>query len=98
MSEKTIKIALIILLLGCLASMPYGYFMFVRFAAMVGFVYLGYQASLVKQEQIQWTFFALAILFQPFYKIALGKPIWNIVDISVAAYLVWSLFQQKKKD
>ena len=94
----TIKVILVALLLGCLAPMPYGYFMFVRFAAMVGFGYLGYQASLVKQEQLKWTFFALAILFQPFYKIALGRPIWNIIDAAVAAYLIWSIIQQNKKN
>lgn len=98
MNDNNIKLILVALLVLCLAPMPYGYFMFVRFAAMVGFGYLGYQATLNKEDQLQWIFFSLAILFQPFYKIALGRPLWNIIDVAVAGYLVWSLMQQRKND
>lgn len=34
-------------------------------------------------------FIALAILFQPFAKIALGRMIWNIVDVAVTIYLLY---------
>ena len=34
---------------------------------------------------------ALALLFQPFIKIALGRSIWNIVDIVVAVGLLLSV-------
>ena len=29
-------------------------------------------------------FAALALLFQPFFKVALGRVVWNIVDVIVA--------------
>ena len=35
-------------------------------------------------EKLAWTFGALALLFQPFIKIALGRLIWNGVDVVVA--------------
>ena len=35
-------------------------------------------------EKLAWTFGALALLFQPFIKIALGRLIWNVVDVVVA--------------
>ena len=43
---------------------------------------------------------ALAILFQPFFKIALGRELWNIVDVIVGVGLIISLFieKQQKKD
>jgi len=31
---------------------------------------------------------ALALLFQPFFKIALGRVMWNIVDVIVAIGLI----------
>jgi hypothetical protein len=33
----------------------------------------------------------LAILFQPFFKIALGRALWNIVDVFVGVWLLISL-------
>lgn len=45
-------------------------------------------------------FAALAILFQPFMKIALGRVIWNVVDIIVAVgliYLIINAFKTKRK-
>ena len=42
-------------------------------------------------------FIALALLFQPFFKIALGRTIWNIVDVLVAVFLLGSIFVTAKK-
>lgn len=39
---------------------------------------------------------ALAILFQPFFKIALGRELWNIVDVVIGTGLLVSVFQNKK--
>ena len=33
-------------------------------------------------------FAALALLFQPFFKVALGRVVWNIVDVIVAIGLL----------
>ena len=41
---------------------------------------------------------ALALLFQPFFKIALGRELWNIVDVIVGIGLIISLFVDKKKN
>lgn len=40
-------------------------------------------------------FIVLAILFQPFAKIALGRVIWNIVDAIVAGYLISLVIKNK---
>jgi hypothetical protein len=90
--EKTVKIALAILLLICLAEMPYGFYQFVRFAGLVGFIFLAYQANEKgsKKEIIIYT--CLAILFQPLLKISLGRTIWNIMDVIVGLALLISVF------
>jgi hypothetical protein len=72
--------------------MPYGFYQFVRFTALVGFVILAYQAN-EKGNKIQMILYGgLALLFQPFFKIVLGRQIWNIVDLIVGVGLVLSLF------
>lgn len=89
--NSTIKIILAILLFLCLFDLPYGYFQFVRFAALLGFAYLAYQANSENKDQEMWIYGVLAILFQPFFKIALGREIWNIVDLIVGVGLLMSL-------
>jgi len=95
--NKSIKIILSILLFLCLADMPYGYYQFVRFAAMVGFGVLAYQSSESENKTFMIVYGALALLFQPFFKIALGRELWSVVDVIVAVGLIVSLFVEKEK-
>lgn len=85
------------LLLLCLAPMPYGYFQLVRFVAMVVFAVMAYQYSEKKQEGLMVVFGALALLFQPFIKIALGRTLWNVVDVAVAILLVVLWLKEREK-
>ncbi len=39
---------------------------------------------------------SLALLFQPFFKIVLGRAIWNVVDVIVAIALVLLWYKKKK--
>ena len=39
---------------------------------------------------------ALALLFQPFFKISLGRDLWNIVDVIVGCGLIVSIFIKRK--
>ncbi|MDR0683324.1 MAG: hypothetical protein LBG15_16010 [Dysgonamonadaceae bacterium] len=96
--EKIIKIVLSILLMLCLADMPYGYYQFVRFIALVGFAVLAYFALEQGKKTEIVVFIALAVLFQPLFKIALGRTLWNIVDVIVAVGLIISLFIKTEKD
>lgn len=41
-------------------------------------------------------FGVLALLFQPFFKIALGRELWNVVDVVVGIGLIISVFRKKK--
>lgn len=91
--EKTIKICLAVLFFLCLANMPYGYYQLVRFLALVGFGVFAYRASLENKQTEMVLYGALALLFQPFFKIALGRYIWNIVDVIVGIGLLVSVFK-----
>jgi hypothetical protein len=94
--DKLVKIVLAILFFICLLDMPYGYFQFVRLAGFIGFVYLAYNSNLNNQQQAVILFVCLAILFQPFIKISLGRTIWNIVDLIVGVGLLLTLRGNKK--
>ena len=90
--DKIIKIVLAILLLLCLADMPYGYYQIIRFAGLVGFGILAYNAY-EKGHLIEGVIFAfLALLFQPLFKISLGRELWNILDVVVGVVLIVSVF------
>ena len=95
--NNSIKILVAFLLLICLFNMPYGYYEFVRLAAMVSFAYLAYSANEQSKKNEVFIYIALALLFQPFVKIALGRTIWNIVDVVVGLGLLISLLAIKKE-
>ena len=94
---KFFQLILAALLLLCLAPMPYGYYQLVRFVSMVVFAVMAYQYYVKKQELWAVVFGALALLFQPFFKVALGRTMWNIVDVVVAIILLVMAFIDKKK-
>ena len=85
---KHIYLALAAMMLLCLAPMPYGYFMLVRFVAMVAFGWFAYRYYTMNKVAATWVFGILALLFQPIYKIALGRTVWNIIDVIVAIFLI----------
>lgn len=93
---RLISILLAVLLILCLFDMPYGYYQFVRFAATAGFAYLAWMSYENDEKQKMFVFIVLAALFQPFFKIALGRSLWNVIDVVVAVGLVISAFTEKK--
>jgi hypothetical protein len=91
-----VKIGLSILLFICLIDLPYGYYQFVRFAAMAGLAYLTYDNFSNGNKSFAFIFIALAILFQPIIKISLGRELWNVVDVVVGVFLIVSIFIKPK--
>lgn len=89
--DKTIshlKLLLATILLLCLAPMPYSYYQLVRIVAMIAFAIMAYQYYERKAMPLAITFGGLALLFQPFIKVALGRTMWNVVDVMVAVGLI----------
>lgn len=92
-----LKVVLAILLLLCLADMPYGFYELVRFLATIAFIYLSYDYFKAQKDGLGFTFAALAVLFQPFFRISLGRTIWNLVDIIVVGGLIYLIVKALKK-
>lgn len=95
--NNIIKIVLAVLFFLCLLDMPYTYFQFVRFASLLGFAILAYRAHEQGRETEMFIYVGLALLFQPFFKVVLGRQIWNIVDIIVGITLLISIFKKQKE-
>lgn len=64
---------------------------------MVAFAVMAYQFYNEKREGWAICFGALALLFQPFVKIALGRAMWNIVDVIVAILLIIIWYKERKE-
>jgi hypothetical protein len=91
-SATIMKIALMILMLLCLIDMPFGYYQLVRFIALIGFSILAYQEFKNEVIPLAITYAGLALLFQPFFKITLGRELWNGIDVIVSIALLISVF------
>lgn len=95
--ERTLKIVLVILLFLYLLDMSYGYYQLVRFISFGAFAYLGFREFENSNQIIGLVYFGLALLFQPFIKLALGREIWNILDVIVGIGLLVTLIQKENK-
>lgn len=75
--------------------MSYGYYQLVRFLSLFGFSVLAIKSinKGLKNEAI--IYISLAILFQPLFKISLGRELWNFVDAIVGIGLIGSIFIKK---
>lgn len=94
---KKVYLIIAALMLLCLAPMPYGYFQLVRFLATLAFGVMAFRYYQERKEWLAYTCGTLALLFQPFYKIALGRTVWNVVDVIVAIGLILLFFYEQKK-
>ena len=96
---KKVYLIIAAMMLLCLAPMPYGYFQLVRFLSTIAFGVMAYRYFMERKEWLAYTCGTLALLFQPFYKIALGRTVWNIVDVIVAiGLIVLFIYEWKKGD
>ena len=77
--------------------MPYGYYELVRLVALIGFSILAYQEFKNEAIPLAITYAGLALLFQPFFKIALGRELWNGIDIIVSIALLINIFIKKPR-
>lgn len=78
--------------------MPYGYYQLIRIISLISFAILAYNAFNYRENYLVITYAGLWLLFQPFIKVELQREVWNIIDILVAALLVFSIFIFKNRE
>jgi len=77
-------------------DLQYGFYQLVRLAALIGFAILAYKAKHQNSKGEFIVYIVLALLFQPFLKIALGRQVWNIIDVIVGFSLLISICLKPK--
>ena len=83
------------LLLLSLIPFPYGVYTIVRLLMMVLGGILAHHYYTNDYKGLAITFGAIALPFQPFFKLALGRELWMIVDIVVAILLIVLILKKK---
>ena len=91
-----ICIALAAIMLLSLFPWPYGFYVLVRFIAMASFGYMAYSFYIEGRMSYAIAAGILALLFQPFAKIALGRDVWQVVDALVGLFLIVFVFIDRK--
>ena len=94
---RYVPLYLAVALLICLAPMPYGYYTLIRMLATLVFGIYAYRCYMAKKEGLTCIFVTLALLFQPFIKVALGRIVWNIIDVIVAIGMIMFFLWDKGK-
>lgn len=92
---QKIQIGAAALLLLCLIPFPYGVYTLARFIMMILGGYLAYHYYSIDKKALAILFGAIALLFQPFVKLALGRELWMVVDVVVAILLLVLAFKDK---
>jgi urea transporter len=64
---------------------------------MLGFILLAYFSNQQNHKIKVIIYIALALLFRPFIKVALGRMVGNVLDVIVSAGLIISLFVKHRK-
>ncbi len=95
--KNIIKITLSLLFIGALFKMPYNYYEIMRFIGMIGFAILGYKELEKGSKTFMIIWFGSVLLINPFFKLALGRTVWNVVDVIWVILLVSSIFIGHKK-
>ena len=89
----SIKLTLVILLLGCLLKLPYGYFQFVRIVFLAGFFLLCYSEHREGRTILSLLCGVAAIVFNPFFLLPFSRSAWYRIDLYLAiAICVWILY------
>lgn len=87
-STQKIQLAGAAILLLCIFPLPYGFFTIVRVVTTIISLYLAYTYFTQDKKELAITFTTVAVLFQPFIKLALGREVWLVVDVLVAVFLI----------
>lgn len=83
------------LLLLCLLPLPYGLYILFRLviAVIAGiWAYRAYMAGRVTEAVIAGV---VALVFQPFFKLMLGRLLWCVVDVILIVFLIL-IFMRKR--
>lgn len=90
----------IITFLVLLLPWPYGFYVFGKWVITPIALYYAHVVNKHPDGQGLYAvlFIGIAILFNPFYYVPLGREVWQILNVASAAYLSWFTFSKKHNE
>lgn len=79
----------------CLLSMPYGFYTVIRLATAIIASLWAFKFFNQNSTTYAIVAIAVALLFQPFFKVTLDRLTWNIIDIIVSIGLIICVLRGK---
>ena len=86
------RIIAVLMLLWALTSPSYGYYTLLRFVVSGVTAYASYFSVKFRKIGWAWIYGIIAVLFNPLVPFHLDRTTWALVDVSVAVFLVISIF------
>lgn len=94
--KNVVKIILIFSLLLCLFKMPYWYYQLLRIFGTIGLGFLSWKDYKENLKLTPIIFGVGAILLNPIIKISFDRYTWQILDVSFAIIVLFSLIFEKR--
>jgi len=89
-------VIILLLLLAFNPGNPYGYYIGLRWACFACFSFLAYRAYETKMTDWLWTMAFTALLYNPFFRVSLGREIWYVVNGITIGIAIFSIFAYRK--
>jgi hypothetical protein len=94
--NELLKLILIILLLISFSDVSFGYYQIMKYVLMSTFVWLIISETDSIKKGWRFLFFVLAILFNPFFELKIGKELWKVVDVITIIILFVNIIETLK--
>jgi hypothetical protein len=73
---------------AALLDMPYGYYQLLRVLVFCVAAYLVFEAQRSGDVAWAWVLAGTAIVYNPFFKLALGRELWTMVNIATIVIFI----------
>lgn len=95
--ESYLQTAMIVMLVVAVLPLHmYGYYVLLRVVICFGCGYLAMRAYSLQKIGWAWFLGTIAIIYNPFVKIALGKSLWALVNVVTIVALIMRIRENRK--
>lgn len=94
--NELLKVILIILLLISFSNVSFGYYQIMKYVLMSTFIWLIISETDSIKKGWKFLFLVLAVLFNPFFELKIGKELWKVVDVFTIIILFINIIETLK--
>ena len=89
-------VLIVMLLIAAFVRCPYDYYAVLKFVCCGGLGYLAVEAYKAGKQGWVWALGVGAAMYNPFFKLHLGKSMWTLVNIATIIMLAVNAWQIRK--